>query len=93
MMMDKWPETPVSRKIIAELRDGTRVEYKELKIGDVFRPVRMICDSYFNFETGQFDDNFWCKAMEAPQPSGSGEGYGLEVLTGTKDDIDGKASD
>lgn len=91
-MKETWPETPVSRRIVAELLDGRRVDYRHLKIGDVFRPVRVVSDTYLNFDNGQVDDNFWCRVVDDPQPNGAGEGYAAEVVVGTKDQIVGEAA-
>lgn len=86
-MRADWPETPLARKLVAERLDGTRMDYKHLKVGDVFRPVRALTGTYHNLETGAVDADCYCRVNEPPEPSGCGEGYGCFVTFGTRAEI------
>ena len=94
---EDWKPTPPDRLIIAMKRDGTRCEYKDLQVGDIFQAlfveVGMIVDP---LSTGPDlpteASELWAICLEPPiKGYNRPEGFAVCIETGTLDQMIEKA--
>lgn len=76
-----WPETPVAERLRARLRDGSIIEYRELRAGDEFLPIDVYGVSVDPFTFA--DSGAWCRcSADAVRAPGKSFGYAvaLEII-------------